>query len=220
MLLSDKRILEEYEKGNIVIEPFDMRQLGTNSYDCRLGEWYFEPNRNVREYYPFNQESAREFWGEPKRAENGCILVRAGDTILAHTLERIGARNGYTTTMRARSSIGRSCLSVAKCAGLGDVGYIARWTMEITNHSHSDIFLPVGVRICQIIFYYVGPTLKEYKGKYGQQAEWTPYDMLPKLYGDWDLAELGIGSDGRPNGPANEPGSTDPRDLAEAGQDS
>ena len=39
MLLSDKRILEERENGNIVIEPFDRRHLGTNSYDCRLGEW-------------------------------------------------------------------------------------------------------------------------------------------------------------------------------------
>ena len=38
MLLSDKRILEELEHGNILIEPFDLRQLGTNSYDCRLGE--------------------------------------------------------------------------------------------------------------------------------------------------------------------------------------
>ena len=37
MLLSDKRIVEEMETGNIVIEPFDERQLGTNSYDVRLG---------------------------------------------------------------------------------------------------------------------------------------------------------------------------------------
>lgn len=213
MLLSDQRILEEYKNGNIVIEPFDMRQLGTNSYDCRLGEWYYEPNRNAREYYPFDRESARAFWGDPQQAKDGYIMVRAGDTILAHTIERIGAHNGYTTTMRARSSIGRSCLSVAKCAGLGDVGYIARWTMEITNHSHSDIFLPVGVRICQITFYYVGETLKEYKGKYGQN-EWTPQDMLPKLYADWDLHEIGIpGANLHPNERQVEPESTDPRNL-------
>jgi dCTP deaminase len=90
--------------------------------------------------------------------------------------------------MRARSSIGRSCLSVCKCAGVGDVGYIARWTMEITNHSHATIVLPVGMRVAQILFYEVGETLKTYHGKYGQQEQpWSPYDMLPKLYNDRDV---------------------------------
>src|SRR3546814_10079518 len=38
MILSDKRILEEIEKGTIVIEPYDRRYLGTNSYDVHLGK--------------------------------------------------------------------------------------------------------------------------------------------------------------------------------------
>jgi dCTP deaminase len=33
----------------------------------------------------------------------------------------------------------------------------------------------------------VGETLKEYRGKYGKQNDdWTPQDMLPKPYFDWD----------------------------------
>jgi dCTP deaminase len=63
--------------------------------------------------------------------------------------------------------------------------------MEISNHARSTIMLPVGIRICQIKFEYVGPTLREYHGKYGQARQWTPEDMLPKLYADWDVAELG-----------------------------
>ena len=39
MILSDKKILEEMESGNIVIEPFNREQLGTNSYDVHLGKW-------------------------------------------------------------------------------------------------------------------------------------------------------------------------------------
>ena len=31
MLLSDRRILDEMERGNIIIDPFDPQQLGTNS---------------------------------------------------------------------------------------------------------------------------------------------------------------------------------------------
>src|SRR5437764_14951794 len=47
MLLFDKRIVEELHNGNIIIEPFDQRQLGSNSYDCRLGKLYFQGDNNV-----------------------------------------------------------------------------------------------------------------------------------------------------------------------------
>ncbi|MGO3305295.1 MAG: dCTP deaminase, partial [Sphingobacterium sp.] len=39
MILSDKRILEEIEKGSIIIEPFDRKCLGTNSYDVHLSKY-------------------------------------------------------------------------------------------------------------------------------------------------------------------------------------
>jgi dCTP deaminase len=41
MPLSDKEILAARERGDIVIEPFDERQLGTDSYDVRLGEFFY-----------------------------------------------------------------------------------------------------------------------------------------------------------------------------------
>ena len=63
MLLSDKRILEELEQGNIVIEPFSRRQLGTNSYDVRLGEWFFLPNHNMVTVNFRNDADALAFWG-------------------------------------------------------------------------------------------------------------------------------------------------------------
>src|ERR687885_763978 len=177
MLLSDKRITEEMEKGNIIIEPFEQRQLGTNSYDVRLGPYYFIPNHNMVTVNFTEEEDATAFWLGPYYAEDGLIRIRPGDTILAHTEEVVGDRNGFTTSMRSRSSIGRSCLSVCKCAGVGDVGYISRWTMEITNHSHAMAILPVGLR--------------EYHGKYGSWHDWSPKDMLPKLYRDYDLQHVG-----------------------------
>ena len=38
MILSDKRILDEIDRGSIVIEPFRRECLGTNSYDVHLGK--------------------------------------------------------------------------------------------------------------------------------------------------------------------------------------
>src|SRR5579875_530909 len=187
MLLSDRRILEELKSGNIIIEPFNERQLGPNSYDCRMGEWYYKGDANVEEMHLDNPKEIRRDWGEPRKAREGKIAIRAGTTILAHTQEIIGGHNGYVANMFSRSTVARSGLSVCRCAGVGDVGYINRWTMEISNHTHTTIWVPVGFRICQFTFEYVGETLKEYRGKYGnREREWEPEDMLPKPYFDWD----------------------------------
>ncbi|WP_410314877.1 dCTP deaminase domain-containing protein, partial [Klebsiella pneumoniae] len=37
MILTDKRILEEMEKGTIKVEPYNRADLGSNSYDVHLG---------------------------------------------------------------------------------------------------------------------------------------------------------------------------------------
>lgn len=189
LLLSDKRILQEWEAGNIVIDPFDARQLGTNSYDCRLGEWYFQGDANVEVMHLDCEDDIRAYWGKVRRATSGKIAIRSGTTILAHTQEIIGGWDGYLAKMYSRSTVARSGLSVCRCAGVGDVGYISRWTMEISNHTQTTIWVPVGFRICQLTFEYVGETLKLYRGKYGQASEWEPEDMLPKPYLDWDRDE-------------------------------
>ena len=140
MLLSDKRILEELEHGNIVIEPFDQRQLGTNSYDCRLGEWYFQGDANIEVMHLDNPDEIRLYWGEARQAREGKIAIRSGTTILAHTQEIIGGHNGYLAKMYSRSTVARSGLSVCRCAGVGDVGYISRW---IHRHSDDRAFFPL-----------------------------------------------------------------------------
>src|SRR5215211_5700488 len=76
MLLSDKRIVEEMEHGNIIIEPFDSRQLGTNSYDVRLGPYYFIPNHNMVTVNFTEEEDAAAFWLGPFYAEDGIIRIR------------------------------------------------------------------------------------------------------------------------------------------------
>lgn len=189
MLLSDARILAEREKGNIVIEPFDIRQLGTNSYDCRLGEWYFCQAETQGQNVHLFGEDLRALWGEPRKAVKGEIPVYPGTTILAHTIEVVGGRNGFIANMYARSTVARSGLSVCKCAGLGDESYVARFTMEISNFTRNTIWMPVGGRICQMCFFEVGPTLQHYAGSYGQEKIWTPFDMLPSRKGDWAVRE-------------------------------
>ncbi len=221
MALSDKRILEEMKKGDIVITPFRKENLATSSYDVTLGEYFFAEKKPAHFQNIFNiyeKDHADRVWGvEAKKAQiakevfkdykfefnnikptDKVILLAPGETILAHTNEFIGGKRHITTMMKARSSLGRSFIEVCKCAGWGDVGYINRWTMEITNNSnHYYIPLVVGKRIAQIIFFETGEILeKDYSvsGKYQTtenieilKKNWDPKSMLPKLYINKDI---------------------------------
>ncbi len=220
-LLSDSQILRHLKKGNIVISPFKKENLGTVSCDVTLGEWYFQeqnPEAGLSTYSPWSEKDIYRVWGKPKKAEpareyikrtemklpegifpkDSVIWIPPGETFLCHTKEFIGGRNIVTTMMKARSSLGRNFIEICKCAGWGDVGYINRWTMEITNNSkYYTIPLVVGRRIAQIAFFEVDPILnKDYtgNGKYQEAKElkkikknWNPEQMLPKMWKDREI---------------------------------
>ena len=223
MALSDTKILAAMKEGSIIIEPFVRPNLATSSYDVTLGEFFFteqHPAHFENIFNIYDKNHIERVWGtEPRRAKKArdvfekynidwkgidpdeqIVLMAPGETILGHTNEFIGGRDHITTMMKARSSLGRSFISVCKCAGWGDVGYINRWTMEIQNTSNRYyIPLVVGRRIAQIVFFETGPIqASDYaaSGKYqsgGTVFElkklWKPYMMLPRLFMDRDIKD-------------------------------
>jgi dCTP deaminase len=206
-VLSDKQILNEIKNTNIFIQPFNEKNLSNSSYDVTLGVNYYRAQKSPQLFLPWDEESVYEYWGHPQVADlidteelsvkyklpigSRIILLEPGELILAHTNEFIGGLGFITTMMKARSTMGRIGISVCKDAGWGDVGYINRWTMEISNFSQSTIPLVVGMRIAQIVFFYTGKVLNTYhkKGAYQKECEttdeiirkWEINSMLPKL---------------------------------------
>jgi dCTP deaminase len=204
-VLSDSQVLTAMNSGRIIISPFTRSHLSNCSYDVTLGAEFYRANTEVKILNPWSKTHIDAFWGDLQTASvateveakdlglqvgDKYICLRPGEMILGHTQEFIGGLGDITTMMKARSSIGRCCLSVCKCAGMGDIGYISRWTMEITNHSTTaSIILPVGKRIAQIVFLTSSEPEKSYAGNYQTgtttqeiMAAWQPSDMLPKLY--------------------------------------
>jgi dCTP deaminase len=196
-VLVDWEIEEHMRQGNIVIDPFDQRQLKSGSYDIRLGEYYYteQQNGNLQVVNPWCKESLESMWGPVAkarpaheiydrhersklnlRADDQIIILNPHETILAHTVEFIGGRNCVISSMHARSSIGRVTIEICKCAGWGDHGYINRWTMEITNNSQSKrMMLLVGMRVGQIVFEETEVPQQDYSasGKYQTSSDLT-----------------------------------------------
>ena len=206
MALSNKEIIDELKNGNIVISPYNENNLQINSYDVTLGEYFYRENEPKPSQYNiysiWYKPDVERVWKLHKandcyhgsNPEDKIIWIRPQERILSHTQEFIGGKNNITTEMKARSSLGRSFISVCLCAGLGDIGYTNRWTLEITNHSrYYTIPLIVGRRIAQIVFFRTGEPISSYNGKYnGGEKDWKPEDMLPKLY--LDKEEVGVDS--------------------------
>ncbi len=227
-LLSDKAIARERDRGNIFIHPFTPENLKTGSYDASIGMYYYRENREASGlsfYNPYSQSDVARVWGgqddyceavqvkewrkknrnfplENISDDDYIIVLDPGETILAHTNEFIGGcDNSIDTMMKARSSMGRNFIAVCKCAGMGDVGYCNRWTMEITNYSMKyQIPLVVGRRIAQLIFFKTEGTAEvrySNDGKYQTTTDiqkmvetWHPSMMLPRMYMDREVQEL------------------------------
>ncbi len=228
MILSDAQIMLARSGGRVVIDPYVLANVNTSSYDVTLGHYYYRecavkhpPNTYTPYPYFYNIYSEQEVnrvWGKSNKAikakdcfaafpqlvqegmneDDELIIISPGETILCHTQEFIGGVRNITTMMKARSSFGHNFIRVCACAGMGDVGYFNRWTMQISSGSqHYHIPLVVGRRIAQIVFMETGETTGQnysLDGKYQASSvleelkrDWTPSMMLPRLYQDRDI---------------------------------
>ena len=163
------------EKGEIVIEPFRLECLGTNSYDVHLAKFLAVYSDAVLDAKKHN---AIEHFEIP---EEGFVL-QPQTLYLGATLE-------YTEThstvpfLEGKSSTGRLGIDIHATAGKGDVGFCNHWTLEIS------CVLPVrvyaGMPIGQLIYFSVEGDIQNLynrkKGaKYNQRSEKPMESMMWK----------------------------------------
>lgn len=192
MILTYDKILEEIAMGRIVA---DRHMVQENSVNFRLGESLWVPEEDPNEEY-INVCAPRSFTEvapeDVTTAADGTTvctyLLQPGLCYLGHSLEKIGSRvlagetMAYVPELRARSTTGRHGLTVACCAGMGDVGYCGQWALEIKNHNHKPVLIRTGVEIGQIVFHTASPVYSQkiYGGEGRYQAEDGGVRFFPK----------------------------------------
>lgn len=143
MILSDKEILTNIEKKNIVIEPFDRNCLGCNSYDVHLGKTLALYRDNILDAKKHNEIEYFEIPAE-------------GYVLEPHKFY-LGVTAEYTEThahvpfLEGKSSVGRLGIDIHATAGKGDVGFCNYWTLEISVKQPVRIY--AGMPIGQLIFF-------------------------------------------------------------------
>lgn len=145
MILSDKRILEEIDKGSIIIEPFDISHLGTNSYDVHLGKYLATYNDRVLDARQHNEITHFEI-------PEGGFVLHPGTLYLGVTLEYTET-HAHVPFLEGKSSTGRLGIDIHATAGKGDVGFCNTWTLEISATQPVRIY--AGMPIGQLIYFAV-----------------------------------------------------------------
>lgn len=168
MILSDKKILAEIEKGTIVIEPFDRSYLGSNSYDVHLGKHLAVYQSAILDAKVHNEIAHFEI------PEEGYVL-QPGMLYLGVT-EEYTETHTHVPFLEGKSSTGRLGIDIHATAGKGDVGFCNTWTLEISCVHPVRIY--AGMPIGQLIYFPVdGEVENSYNTK--QNAKYTERTIRP-----------------------------------------
>lgn len=145
MILSDKLILDEIEKGTILIEPFKRDCLGTNSYDVHLGKHLATYTGRILDAKAHNEVEHFEI------PQDGLVL-EPGVLYLGVT-EEYTETHAHVPFLEGKSSTGRLGIDIHATAGKGDVGFCNTWTLEISVAQPVRVY--AGMPIGQLIYFVV-----------------------------------------------------------------
>jgi dCTP deaminase len=151
-VLSDRDIRAAIEAGDVVIRPYDAKDLQPSSVDLHLDRRFrvFRNNRypyiDVRHPQPDLTEMVSVGDDEP-------FILHPGEFVLGQTLEWTELPNDLVARLEGKSSLGRLGLLIHSTAGYVDPGWKGNLTLELSNVANLPIALYYGMKIGQISFF-------------------------------------------------------------------
>ncbi len=156
-ILTRDAICAEVEKGRIVLDPFEPKNVGAASVDLRLSRFFRRFRRDggairVAPEIDYRDPSITELAEVGDDDPSGRIEVPSGSSILGITLERVGLPDDVCGWFEGRSRFARLGLLVHISAGFMQPGTFNHQVLEISNFNPRPLSLVPGTPICQFIF--------------------------------------------------------------------
>ncbi|CAN5131176.1 dCTP deaminase [soil metagenome] len=173
MILSGKEIKRKLGK-EILIDPFNDRQVGPNSYNLRLHNEllvYEDGVLDMKKQHAVHKIMIPEVG----------LVLEPGKLYLGRTLEFTRTDN-HVPMLEGRSSIGRLGMFIHITAGFGDVGFNGYWTLEIFCVQPIKIY--PGVEVCQIFYHTIEGEYTRYSSTKYQNNKGIQPSLL---YKDFEL---------------------------------
>lgn len=131
MILSDGDLREAQEVYGLV-HPFNPEHVQPASIDLTLGNEFIV---NGAHY-----------------ALSAACPIAPREFLLATTVETVNVPPGLVAQINGRSTWARRGLIVHTTAGFVDPGFRGQLTLELYNVSADTLYIPLGERICQLVF--------------------------------------------------------------------
>jgi dCTP deaminase len=152
MLLSDRDIKSEIDKGRVVLEPYDLNMIQPSSVDVRLDR-LFRTFENHKYAHIDPAENQPELTREVAVEGNDPFILHPGEFVLGSTYEVITLPDDIAGRLEGKSSLGRLGLLTHSTAGFIDPGFSGHVTLELSNVATLPIKLWPGMKIGQLCLF-------------------------------------------------------------------
>jgi len=171
VVLSDKSIREELERGGIVIEPLGEGALQPSSVDVRVDR-YFRVFRNDTTPFIDPKQAQEDLTELVEVSDDGAFILHPGEFVLGSTLERVALGPDLVARLEGKSSLGRLGLLIHSTAGFVDAGWDGHLTLELSNVANLPIAIYPGMKIGQVSFLRMSTEAEQ---PYGAEAAKSKY---------------------------------------------
>ena len=174
-LLCDWEIENAIKDKELIIKPFDVSLISSNSIDLRLGDQFLTYLSSDAVIDPYDADTIGQDVKTTWHAKT--FIIYPGDFVLARTLEWVELPVFYAARVEGKSSLARIGLTIHQTGGWIDSGFHGTITLEISNVNRKPILLHVGMPICQLAIFLTNPPRVPYNkkigAKYNDQVEPT-----------------------------------------------
>ena len=152
MLLSDRDLKAEIDKGRVNLEPYDPKMVQPSSIDVRLDK-FFRTFENHKYAHIDPAEDQPDLTRLVETPANEPFILHPGEFVLGSTYEVVSLPDDLAGRLEGKSSLGRLGLLTHSTAGFIDPGFSGHITLELSNVANLPIKLWPGMKIGQLCLF-------------------------------------------------------------------